>query len=277
MQQPLPLPLLSETGFLTILQQESRSSLSSQCYLLFLPFNVNRLLALNGGSRQIQRKRENLERQFGEHYVDISNCVDTPRFRGKEEVRDVFRQTNTHETLQVACEINGHPIRAVIDTGAQISIMSTKFAKKCDLYSSIDRRFAGRAIGVGSSEILGRSTSQMRLGAMRFKIDFSVLENTRIDLIIGLDILRKYQCDVCLRENVVKLHYHNKVFRVPIISQSSPMIYETSQQYHELVRDDRIEKSSVFDETETEPFCCQHEEDVEEEDENYEVVSMEGW
>ena len=109
---------------------------------------------------------------------------------------------------------------------------------------------------------------------MRFKIDFSVLENTRIDLIIGLDILRKYQCDVCLRENVVKLYYHNKVFRVPIISQSSPMIYETSEQYHEIVRN---EKAHVFDEIETESFCCQHEEDVEEEDENYEVVSMEGW
>ena len=238
--------------------------------------NVCRLFDLCGGSRRVHKKKEN-EKQFREYYADTSSVhTDKSGFRAKGEDNDVFRQTNAYETLRVSCEINGHHIQAVIDTGAQISIMSTKFAKNCDLYSSIDRRFAGRAVGVGSSEILGSSTSQVRLGAMQFKSDFSVLENTRVDLIIGLDILRKYQCDICLRENVVKLHYHNKVFRVPIISPSNPMMYGTCE-HDGMVRKECMDKSSVISRADSKSFSCHYEEDDGEDEENHEAVSMEGW
>ena len=234
-----------------------------------------RLLELNGGSRYSLKKKKRERQQFGNYYADISDYSDVQTSKGKS--RDVFRQTNTYETLRVECEINGHPMHAVIDTGAQISIMSTMFAKRCELYSSIDRRFAGRAVGVGSSEILGRSTPQVRLGAMQFKSDFSVLENTRVDLIIGLDILRKYQCNVCLRENVVKFHYHNKVFRVPIITQSSPMVYDTERAYDKLSLEKYMDQSNMADQLEAKTFYCEDEENGAEEDENYEAVSMEGW
>ena len=101
-----------------------------------------------------------------------------------------YKQTKTFETLRVNCEVNGQSVVAVIDTGAQISIMSTRFAQQCGLYHSIDRRFAGRAVGVGSSEILGRSSCPVRLGALQFKGEFSVLENSRVDFIVGKHVLR---------------------------------------------------------------------------------------
>lgn len=232
--------------------------------------NRLRLFGLSGGS-QLQQQKKDEGRQFGEYRADLTIHADTRGCAENEGDHDVFRQTETHETLQVTCEINGYPVNAIIDTGAQLSIMSTKFAKKCDLYSSIDRRFAGRAVGVGSSEILGRSTTRVRLGAMQFKSDFSVLENTRIDFIIGLDILRKYQCVVCLRENVVKLHYQNKVFRVPIMLPSNPMSYDTESNVESVSADN----SDTFYDTGTKSF---HYEDEDSEDIGiYESVSMEGW
>ena len=114
------------------------------------------------------------------------------------------------------------------------------------------------------ASIVGRSNCSIRLGALRFKGKFSVLENTRVDFIIGLDILRKFQCDICLRQNVIKLFHHGKVFRVPILSQSNPMSYET---YH----DRKIEESSS---------CNRIQENVDEEDEmlsDDDSISMEGW
>lgn len=132
----------------------------------------------------------------------------------------MFRQSEGHESLRVVCDVNGRSVSAVIDTGAQISIMSTGFARHCALFDKIDKRFAGRAVGVGSSEILGQLNSlTVRLGGLQFKSDFSVLSNTNVDFIIGLDILRKFQSDVCLRENIIKMFHQNKVFRVPISSR----------------------------------------------------------
>ena len=156
-------------------------------------------------------------------------------------------------------------------TGVTVYLNSTVTRCRLVVIGIRCRRFAGRAVGVGSSEILGRSTTRVRLGAMQFKSDFSVLENTRIDFIIGLDILRKYQCVVCLRENVVKLHYQNKVFRVPIMLPSNPMSYDTESNVESVSADN----SDTFYDTGIKSF---HYEDEDSEDIGiYESVSMEGW
>ncbi len=53
-------------------------------------------------------------------------------------------------------QINGVPVKAFVDSGAQMTIMTHEFAEKCYLTRLLDRRFAGLAVGVGSSKILGR-------------------------------------------------------------------------------------------------------------------------
>jgi DNA damage-inducible protein 1 len=56
----------------------------------------------------------------------------------------------------VLCEVNGFLVPAIIDTGAQITVMSASCAKRCRISNKIDARFSGRAVGVGSSDIIGR-------------------------------------------------------------------------------------------------------------------------
>jgi len=43
-----------------------------------------------------------------------------------------------------------------VDTGAQVTIISASAAKRAGIYHLIDRRYAGRATGVGQCRILGR-------------------------------------------------------------------------------------------------------------------------
>lgn len=45
---------------------------------------------------------------------------------------------------------------AYVDTGAQVTIISASAAKRAGIYHLIDRRYAGRATGVGHCKVLGR-------------------------------------------------------------------------------------------------------------------------
>ena len=57
--------------------------------------------------------------------------------------------------LFVRCEINHQEIMALVDTGAQTTIMSEACARRVGLLHLVDKRFSGVAKGVGQSNILG--------------------------------------------------------------------------------------------------------------------------
>jgi hypothetical protein len=61
--------------------------------------------------------------------------------------------------LYVDAKINNHPLQAFVDSGAQMTIMSAKCAKRCEIFHLLDTRFHGVAVGVGQGKILGMPES----------------------------------------------------------------------------------------------------------------------
>lgn len=80
----------------------------------------------------------------------------------------------------------------------------------------LDTRFAGMAVGVGSSKILGRiHIADMEIGGHILQCSFTVLEDNKVDLLFGLDNLKRHQCCIDLITN--KLHIKNWEFSVDFL------------------------------------------------------------
>lgn len=108
--------------------------------------------------------------------------------------------------LFINVEVNGHSIKAFVDSGAQTTIMSKKCAERCNLLRLIDYRFKGIAHGVGTSKIVGKiHVAQMKIGSSFFPFSITVLEEGRIDFLFGLDLLKMYQCCIDLRQNILTI------------------------------------------------------------------------
>lgn len=57
--------------------------------------------------------------------------------------------------LYIPLQINRNKVIALVDTGAQSTIMSVACAKRCGVFNLVDTRFHGIAKGVGTSKIIG--------------------------------------------------------------------------------------------------------------------------
>ncbi|KNC80987.1 hypothetical protein SARC_06661, partial [Sphaeroforma arctica JP610] len=80
-------------------------------------------------------------------------------------------------------------------------------------------RFQGTAKGVGTSKILGRvHAADVLLGGGYMACTINVLEGQNIEMLLGLDMLKRHQCSIDLKKNV--LHIGTTGGETPFLSEN---------------------------------------------------------
>jgi hypothetical protein len=108
-----------------------------------------------------------------------------------------------------------HAVTTIVDTGAQVTVLSFQAAQACGLSHLIDLRYAGHATGVGSCRVVGRIPAGalvLRFGnEQRQKIipspAITVLEehDLGVHLLLGLDFLRDHGAILSLQQECMIL------------------------------------------------------------------------
>jgi DNA damage-inducible protein 1 len=199
---------------------ESRDE--SQVRMLLMKRHMNR-------HAMIYKKRKELE----------AIEADPMNEENQKKIEEMLRQENIQQNMDLAIEnlpeafgsvsmlyvdihVNGYPIKAFVDSGAQSTIMSAACADRCGLMRILDTRFAGQAVGIGTAKILGRvHLTQMKFGSSFFPISLTVIDSNGVDFLFGLDMLRRYKCIIDLNRNVLRIESGESVFEeLPFLGES---------------------------------------------------------
>ena len=177
--------------------------------------SVSRFLAVH---EKQSKEREMTSRLHSNPHDSEANAYFAEKIR-KENVQRQYEQMMEEYPesmgrvlmLYISCTVKEKPLQVFVDSGAQMTIMSSVCAERLGLLHLVDDRFAGTAVGVGTGKILGKiHIVDLTIGGYDFPCSITVMDSKEglgdknMDCLFGLDMLKRHRCCIDLGSNVLK-------------------------------------------------------------------------
>lgn len=119
----------------------------------------------------------------------------------------------SYSLLYIPCRINNHEVIAMLDTGAQTSILPMEVARRCEVDYLIDTRVRITAVGVGVQQSVGKVHAlQVNVGGTVWANPFVVLDGPIDECILGVDWLTKNRATIDLQTRRLDVGGHSIPF-----------------------------------------------------------------
>ena len=109
--------------------------------------------------------------------------------------------------LTANIKVNDHPARAIVDTGAAISIVSLAIVEKCVPASRITL-WNGKALRTANGmalDVVGRVKLTVHVGECQYQHEFAVIRALPMEIILGNDFLRSYRVILDVGSSVMRI------------------------------------------------------------------------
>jgi hypothetical protein len=128
---------------------------------------------------------------------------------------------DSHTAMFLPLEICGKKVECLVDTGAQINIISEKLVKELKLESLVDKSYKTTVKGVGEQKTCGVipyiivKLNDSKLGAIEVPMYFIVMNSqVETDIIIGLPFMRTHQVILDYAKCTMKLAGREVHFKI---------------------------------------------------------------
>jgi len=192
------------------------------------------------------------ERNFKQRLQQNSNDTEAKEYFAKKDAQGLVNEQYMQAMqeypesmgrvlmLYINAKINTHPLQAFVDSGAQMTIMSKSCAQRCGILHLLDTRFHGMAVGVGTGKILGRiHTVQLQIGDYHFPCSVTIMDDATLpqaggaktdneasaakpkdmDLLLGLDMLKRFNCSIDLMESKLLFRLGSSILETPFLHE----------------------------------------------------------
>ena len=153
-------------------------------------------------------------------------------------------QTSTEEyiTARVWTRIHKNPIHAVVDSGADRSVITTPLARKLGLKVTLDKDEEGgrkprMVVTVDGKErkVFGIIKNiPLQIQDKKVTTDAMLIESDRDNILLGVDWIMKYQANLLFTEKKLEFGENGRRYRIPMeITKGVPKIHFIETPHHE--------------------------------------------
>ncbi|KAK8813225.1 hypothetical protein WA158_002817 [Blastocystis sp. Blastoise] len=186
-----------------------------------------------------EKERKELEKAVEENPFDVETQRKLENHIHQEQVRlnramgmMYNKSNNIYSLLYINCFINDVPTTAIVDTGAQVCVISDTLATKCHVTKNIDESAANKMMGIGESNSLGTVFScQLRIQDSYFSCALNILPRQDDFFLLGLDFIQSHNSVINLKTKQITMEIDTKepptLLTIPIIEKQTTFASES--------------------------------------------------